>query len=59
MKIVERFHLTAPDTMSIETTIVDPEALTTPYSMGTIFDSASQLDHRGVYLRREQSQFRG
>jgi hypothetical protein len=34
MKIVERFHLTAPDTMSIETTIVDPEALTTPYSMG-------------------------
>jgi len=35
MKIVERFHLTAPDTMSIETTIVDPKALTTPYSMGT------------------------
>src|SRR5579862_6626044 len=35
MKIVERFHLTAPDTMSIETTIVDPEALTAPYSMGT------------------------
>lgn len=33
MKIVERFKLTAPDTMSIETTIVDPEALTTPYSM--------------------------
>ena len=35
MKIVERFHLTAADTMSIETTIVDPEALTTPYSMGS------------------------
>jgi len=35
MKIVERFRLTAPDTMSIETTIVDPEALTTPYSMGS------------------------
>jgi hypothetical protein len=35
MKIVERFHLTAPDTMSIETTIVDPKALTAPYSMGT------------------------
>jgi hypothetical protein len=33
MKIVERFHLSAPDTMSIETTIIDPEALTTPYSM--------------------------
>lgn len=35
MKIVERFRLTEPDTMSIETTIVDPEALTAPYSMGT------------------------
>jgi len=35
MKIVERFRLTAPDTMSIETTIVDPEALTAPYSMGS------------------------
>ena len=34
MKIVERFRLTAPDTMNIETTIVDPEALTVPYSMG-------------------------
>ena len=35
MEIVERFRLTAPDTMSIETSIVDPEALTAPYSMGT------------------------
>jgi len=35
MKIVERFHLTDPDTMTIETTVVDPEALTMPYSMGT------------------------
>ncbi|HEY6343577.1 MAG TPA: hypothetical protein VIY49_18935 [Bryobacteraceae bacterium] len=34
MKILERFKLTDPDTMSIETTIVDPEALTGPYSMG-------------------------
>jgi hypothetical protein len=33
MKIVERFRLTAPDTMTIETTIVDPEALTAPYAM--------------------------
>jgi len=33
MKIVERFRLMAPDTMIIETTIIDPEALTTPYSM--------------------------
>src|SRR4051812_19367921 len=32
MKIVERFRLTDPDTMSIETTITDPEALTAPYS---------------------------
>ena len=35
MRIVERFRLTAPDTMNIETTIVDPEALTAPYSMGS------------------------
>lgn len=35
MKIVERFHLTDPDTMTIETTIEDPLALTMPYSMGT------------------------
>jgi len=35
MKIVERFHLTDPDTMTIETTIVDPKALTMPYSMGS------------------------
>jgi hypothetical protein len=33
MKIVERFKLTDADTMNIETTIIDPEALTTPYSM--------------------------
>jgi hypothetical protein len=33
MKIIERFRLTAPDTMSIETSIVDPEALTAPYAM--------------------------
>jgi hypothetical protein len=33
MKIMERFRLTDADTMSIETTIVDPEALTMPYSM--------------------------
>jgi hypothetical protein len=32
MKIVERFRLTDPDTMSIETTITDPEALTAPYT---------------------------
>ena len=34
MRIVERFQLTDPDTLSIETTIHDPEALTKPYSMG-------------------------
>jgi hypothetical protein len=31
MKIVERFRLTDPDTMTIETTITDPEVLTEPY----------------------------
>ena len=33
-RIVERFRLTDADTMSIETTIMDPEALTAPYPMG-------------------------
>ena len=32
MKIVERFALADPDTMTIETTITDPEALTAPYT---------------------------
>ena len=31
MKIVERFTLTNPDTMRIETTVTDPEALTEPW----------------------------
>jgi len=31
MRIVERFRLTDPDTMNIETTIIDPVALTAPY----------------------------
>ncbi len=30
MRIIERFRLTDPDTMTIETTLTDPEALTTP-----------------------------
>jgi hypothetical protein len=34
LKVTERFQLTDPDTMSIETTITDPLALTAPYSMG-------------------------
>jgi hypothetical protein len=34
MKIVERFKLVDPDTLSVDTTIVDPLALTQPYSMG-------------------------
>ncbi len=34
MRIVERFKLTDADTLTIETTIRDPEALTMPYSMG-------------------------
>jgi hypothetical protein len=32
MKIVERFRLTDPDTMSIETTITDPGVLEAPYT---------------------------
>ena len=32
MRIVERFRLIDPDTMSIETTISDPDALTVPYT---------------------------
>lgn len=35
MKIVERFHLTDPDTMTIQTAVEDPEAFTMPYNMGT------------------------
>ena len=31
MRIVERFRLSGPDTMTIETTITDPEVLTAPY----------------------------
>jgi hypothetical protein len=34
MKLVERFRLTDPETLTIETTIIDPEALTKPYAMG-------------------------
>jgi hypothetical protein len=32
MRILERFRLTAPDTMTIETTISDPVALTEPFT---------------------------
>jgi hypothetical protein len=32
MKIVERFRLADPDTMSIQTTITDPEVLAAPYT---------------------------
>jgi hypothetical protein len=32
MRIVERFRLADPETMNIETTITDPEALTSPYT---------------------------
>jgi hypothetical protein len=35
MKITERFKLTDPDTLSVETTILDPVALTKPFSMGS------------------------
>jgi len=32
MKIVEKFRLTGPDTMAMETTITDPVAMTSPYT---------------------------
>ncbi|MDE3108993.1 MAG: hypothetical protein KGL02_03530 [Acidobacteriota bacterium] len=32
MKVIERFTLTDPDTMSVETTVIDPVALTHPYT---------------------------
>jgi hypothetical protein len=32
MRIVERFRLTAPDTMTVQTTVTDPEALTAPWT---------------------------
>jgi hypothetical protein len=32
MRIAERFRLADPDTMTIETTITDPEALKAPYT---------------------------
>ena len=35
LKVVERFRLTGPDTMTVETTLIDPEAFTAPYPMGT------------------------
>jgi hypothetical protein len=36
MRILERIHLVDPDTMSIETTLTDPEALTAPYTTSRI-----------------------
>jgi hypothetical protein len=35
MRIQERFRLIDPDTLAVETTINDPDALKMPYSMGT------------------------
>ena len=35
MRILERFELQGPDTMTIETTIFDPEALASPYTTST------------------------
>jgi hypothetical protein len=34
MKIVERFKLSDPDTLNVETSVIDPLALTKPYDMG-------------------------
>jgi hypothetical protein len=35
LRVVERFRLADPNTLTIETTLHDPEALAAPYSMGT------------------------
>jgi hypothetical protein len=35
MKVVERFKLSDPDTLTLDTTVVDPEALTEPFNMGS------------------------
>ncbi len=37
MHIVERFHLTDPDTLEVQTTIEDPEALTKPWVTSRTF----------------------
>jgi len=37
MHIVERFHLTDPDTLAVQTTIEDPEALTKPWTASRTF----------------------
>ena len=36
MRIVERFRLTAPETMSVETTVTDPEVLAAPWTTNRI-----------------------
>jgi len=36
MRIRERFRLTDPDTMNIETTITDPDVLTAPYTTSRV-----------------------
>src|SRR6188472_3089744 len=41
MRIAERFRLTAPDVMTIDTTVTDPEALTAPWT-----SSRTLLRHR-------------
>jgi hypothetical protein len=37
MRIVERMRLSGPDTLEIETTITDPEALTKPYTSKAVY----------------------
>jgi hypothetical protein len=37
MRIVERFRLTAPDTMSVETTVTDPQVLAAPWTTTRTF----------------------
>jgi hypothetical protein len=37
MRIVERFKLTTPDRLEIQTSITDPEALTKPWTTTRVF----------------------
>lgn len=46
MKIVERFRLTGPDTMAVQTTVTDPEALSEPW-----VTSRALARHRNWTLR--------
>ena len=49
---VERFRLTDPDTMTIETTITDPDALTAPYTSNRTLSAIATGPLRNTSARR-------